>query len=149
MILKYFRASWESFELFWNLCDSQAQIFKNLFAWQSEIISIFPPKFPFEPADNAWPLCRNTKGILILSAIYSTLSCSLFVPMGLAQNTTKVQHRLHDILDVKTYWATATLAKLYQCQSSLSNIPEPVSKEVYHSIIYSVCDFFLKKAHYN
>jgi len=40
---------------------------------QSEILSVFPPTFPSEPAENASPLCINTKGFPNLSGIYIEL----------------------------------------------------------------------------
>ena len=44
-----------------------------LFTRQSEILSVFPPKFPFEIAETARPLCRTTKGFPNLSGLYIEL----------------------------------------------------------------------------
>ena len=43
---------------------------KKLYTQQSEIISVFPPKCPFEPAENARSLCRNTNGFSNVTGIH-------------------------------------------------------------------------------
>ena len=46
---------------------------KKRFVRMSEIIPVLPLKFPFEPAENARPLCENTKGRPNLSDAYIKL----------------------------------------------------------------------------
>ena len=76
----------------------------------------FPPKFPFEPAENAQSLCRNTKA--------STLNCSHCLGME-EHNTTNDCHKLCDIVDKFVVLRTVGYKTI---KAGLFNIQWPVKK---------------------